>query len=126
MKQIKSQDDVISEFLALGNGIKRITEDITGEEYLEHKIEQGIIVPTTKNYKIGIVVSEGIIHEIDQRRKNRKDITHWAALVPYEKAMENEAALATELGAENICPIGWDTRSGQIKFPKLGAFYPKK
>lgn len=133
IRKIKSQDDVIEEFILLGNGIRQITKEIVGEDLKEHERESGKkhpidIIVTTNNFKVGYEVYytvpavSNIIHKINIRRKNGKDVTHWAVLLPYGKALE----YASSLGTENIYVIEWDTRNNtrQIDFSFLRAFCP--
>lgn len=92
MKQVRSQEDIISEFIELGNGIKKITKRLTHENCIGCEREVGKkhpidIVATTENCKVGYEVyynvpeASNAIHKIKQRKENKKAITHWAALV---------------------------------------------
>jgi len=129
MKEIKSQDDIISEFIWLGNGIKKITKKITGEELIKHERERGKknqadIIGITTNYKVlyevwykAPTVSD-IIQKINIRQEKWNDITHRAVLLPYKKALD----YGRDIGAENIYVISWDTRNNtrQIDFNVMG------
>lgn len=133
MKKIQSQDDLIEEFIWLGNGVRKITKELTNEELIKHQREIGKkhpidIIGFTTNYKVGYEVYynvpsvSNIIHKINQRRKNRKEVTHWAVIIPYNKALE----YGPSLRAENIYTIAWDTGNNtrQIDFLIMVAFSP--
>lgn len=129
------QDDIIREFLSLGTGISKVTKEITGEELKDFKREVGEkhpidVVGTTSNFKVGYEVwssnmpaVSNIIHKLNLR-KNRKDITHWAVVAPYEKALKIGADLATD----RIRVVSWDqpSNTGPMSFMVLGAFPPRK
>lgn len=132
MKKIENSDDIISEFKGLGNGIKKITKEITKEDLVEDKRERGSkkykidIIGITPNFKVGYEVwykipsVQNILQKLNDRREDRKEITHWALIIPYKNALK----IGNDLGAEKIYVVSWDTcnNTKQIDFSVLWAF----
>ncbi len=130
MKSINSEADIIDAF-TLGNAIKKITLEITGEDVKGHireiqtnkKSNDPVdIIAVTDKFEVGYEVyyeknlppRNNIIQKIQLRRQNRKGSTRWAAIIPDNKCDEYGCSLSSQ----GIHVIGYDTANNTrpIKF----------